>query len=120
MALRATETEDPSSSPLPCKPYFSQDAEKPPSTDWEQWIELFELSMRAKTSTSITGINTTPTEEEPHVSAMLGNLTLQAATRKAVSLLYIRIGEIRRKMLMDKYPNIRIFVIEQVELMENC
>ena len=42
------------------------------------------MAMLAINSISITERNGTPTEEEPLVPAKLGNMTLEAATTKAV------------------------------------
>ena len=86
----------------------------------QQLIEKFEVAVLVKNSISITEINRTPTEEELRVPAMMENLTLQGATLKAVSFLYIRIGKTGRKVLMDEHPHIETFVIELADLMENC
>ena len=53
----------------------------------------------------MTEMNRKPTEEEPLIPAILGNMTLQTATRKAVSPFYIRIGKTGHKTSMEKYPN---------------
>ena len=76
MALRASENEDPLSSPLSGVQLIWQGAKKPSSTDyWEQWIELFELVLLAKNLISIFEMNRTPTEENPRVPALFVNLT---------------------------------------------
>ena len=50
----------------------------------------------------------------------MGNLEKIPAKGKIVSLLYISIGKNARKMLMDKFPTINIWLIELRELMQNC
>ena len=50
-------------------------------------------------------------QQSPRNAAMMGNLEVPAK-RKLVSLLYISIGKTGRKMLMDKFPNINILLIE--------
>ena len=50
---------------------------------------------------------------------MMGNLEEVPAKRKLVGLLYISIGKTGRKMLMDKFPNINILLIELRILVQN-
>ena len=52
-------------------------------------------------------------------AAMMGNLEVPAK-RKLVSLLYISIGKTGRKMLMGKFPNINLLLIELQALVQNC
>ena len=118
MALRADE--DHSNSPLPGLNYFWQDAEKPPGYDWEQWIQLFEVATLARHSISVSEVLREADQQNPRAAALMGNLEEIPAKRKVVSLLYISIGKIARKMLMDKFPRINILLIELRELMQNC
>ena len=118
MALRAED--DNSNSPLPGLNYFWQDAEKPPSYDWEQWVQLFEVAVLARHSISMTELLREVDEQNPRIAAMMGNLEEVPAKRKLVSLLYISIGKTGRKMLMDKFPNINILLIELRTLVQNC
>ena len=48
------------------------------------------------------------------------NLDEIPAKRKLVSLMYISIGKTGRKMLIDKFPNINILLIELQSLVQNC
>ena len=50
MGLRTSEQDDSQSksSPIPGLPYFWQEAEKQPESDWTQKIELFELAVLAR------------------------------------------------------------------------
>ena len=96
------------------------DAEKPPGYDWEQWVQLFEVAVLARHSISMTKLLREADDENPRIAAMIGNLEEVPAKRKLVSLLYISIGKTGRKMLMDKFPNITIFLIELRILVQNC
>ena len=50
---------------------------------------------------------------------MMGNLEVPAK-RKMVSLLYISIGKTARRMLMYKFPNINIPIIELSNIVQHC
>ena len=118
MALRAEE--DNSNSPLPGLSYFWQEAEKPPGYDWEQWVQLFEVAVLARHSIAMTELLRVADQQNPRNAAMMGNLDEIPAKRKLVSLMYISIGKTGRKMLMDKFPNINILLIELQNLVQNC
>ena len=118
MALRAEE--DSSNSPLPGVTYFWQDADKPPSYDWEQWRQLFEVAVLARHSISITELLRVADQQNPRQAALMGNLEEMHAKRKVVSLLYISIGKTGRKMLMDKFPQINILTIQLQDIAQNC
>ena len=91
MALRASE-EDYSNSPVPGLQYFWQEAEKPPTYEWEQWIQLFEVAVLARHSISVTELSREVTQDKPRVAAMMGNLLEEeSAKREVTSLLYISI-----------------------------
>ena len=74
-------------SPLPGLSYFWQDADKSPTTEWNSWVELFEMAVLARHSSSTSEVLKTPTEQDPTFPALLGNLTVDTATKKVVSLL---------------------------------
>ena len=118
MALRAEE--DNSNSPLPGLSYFWQEAEKPPDYDWEQWVQLFEVAVLARHSISMTELLRVADQQNPRNAAMMGNLDEIPAKRKLVSLMYITIGKTGRKMLMDKFRNTNILLIELQNLVQNC
>ena len=118
MALRAEE--DSSNSPLPGVTYFWQDADKPPSYDWEQWRQLFEVAVLARHSISITELLREADQQNPRQAALMGNLEEMHTKRKVVSLLYISIGKTGRKMLMDKFPQINILTIQLQDIAQNC
>ena len=112
MALRVNDTADAPSSPLPGLSYFWHDAEKAPTTEWANWAHLFEMAVLARHSISISEVLKNPTEQDPSILALLGNLTVATAAKKVVSLLYLSIGKTGRKMLTDKFPHTNIFVID--------
>ena len=117
MAVRADE--DSSNSPLPGVTYFWQDADKPPSYEWEQWRQLFEVPVLARHSISITELLRDVDQQNPRQAALMGNLEEMQA-KKVVSLSYISIGETGRKMLMDKFPQINILTIQLQNMVRNC
>ena len=95
MALRASE-EDCSNSPVPGLQYFSLEAKKSPTYEWEQWIQLFEVAVLARHSISVTELTGEVTQDNPRVAAMMENLEEEPAKRKVTSLLYISIGKTGR------------------------
>ena len=120
MALRASE-EGSSNSPVPGLQYFWQEAEKPPTYEWEQWIQLFEVAVLARHSISVTELTREVTQDNPRKAAMMGNREEEpAAKRKVSSLLYISIGKTGRKMLMDKFPHINILLIQLNNILQHC
>ena len=118
MALRAED--DNSNSPLPGLSYFWQEAEKPPGYDWEQWVQLFEVAVLASHSISMTELLREADDQNPRIAEVMGNLEEVPAKRGLVSLLYISVGKTDRKMLMGKFPNINILLIELRILVQNC
>ena len=120
MAQRFNDSDDATSSLLPGLSYFWQDADKSPTTEWNSGVELFEMAVLARLSHSISEVLKTPTEQDPTIPALLGNLTVGRATKKVVSILYLSIGKTGRKMLTDNYPHTNILVIELAEMLERC
>ena len=96
MALRAEE--DSSHSPFPVVTNFWEDADKPPSYDWDQGVQISEVAVLARHSISITELLRTADEQHHTEVALMGNLEETPAKRKVVSLLYIAIGKTGRKM----------------------
>ena len=91
MALRADEEN--SNSPLPGVTYFWQEADKSPSNDWEQWMQLFEVAVLARHSISITELLRNADQQNPRQATLMGNLEETPGKRKVISLLYIAIGK---------------------------
>ena len=117
MALRADE--EISNSPLPGVTYFWQEADKSPSNDWEQWMQLFEVAVLARHSISITKLLRNADQQNPRQATLMGNMEETHAKRKVISLLYIAIGKTGRKMLMDKFPQINICLIELQDIIQH-
>ena len=111
MALRVNGSDDATSCPLPGQSYFLQDADKSPTTEWNSWVELFEMAVLARHSISILEVLKTATEQDPTIPVLLGNLTVDTATKKVVSSLYLSVEKYNRKMLTDKDPHTNIFEI---------
>ena len=119
MALRANDTDDVPSSPLPGLSNFWQDAEKTPTSKWANWAQLFEMAVLARHSISISEVLKNPTENDPSIPALLGNLLVATAAKKVVSLLYLSIGKTDKILtLTDKFPNTNIFVIDLAEILQ--
>ena len=81
MALRVNDTDDAPFSPLPGLSYFWQDAEKTPTTELANWAQLFEMEVLGRHSISISEVLKNPTEQDPSVPALLGNLTVATAAK---------------------------------------
>ena len=75
--------------------------------------------MLARHSISMTVLLRVADQQKPRNDAMMGNLDEIPAKRKRVSLMYISIGRTGRMMLMDKFPNINILLIELQNLVQN-
>ena len=118
MALRADEEN--SNSPFPGVTYFWQEADKSPSNDWEHWMQLFEVAVLARHSISITELLRNADQQNPRQATLMGNMEETPAKRKVISLFYIAIGKTGRKMLMDKFPQINIFLIELQDIIQHC
>ena len=112
MAQRVNDCDNLHSSPLQELSYFWQEAEKPPPTQRNYWTELFEMAVLSRPSISVPVIIKTPTEQNPLVPAVLGDLTVTTATEKVVYLLDISFGKSSRKMKTDKYSHTSMFVLE--------
>ena len=118
MALRAAD-DDQSNAPVPGLSYFWQDAEKSPSYDWDQWLQLFEVAVLARHSISVSEL-TRNAEQQPRAQALMGNMEEAPAARKVISLLYISLGKTGRKMLRDKFPQINILLIQLQQFLQFC
>ena len=99
--------------------YFWQDADKPPSYDWEQWRQLFEVAVLARHSISTTELLREADQQNTRQAALMGNLEETHAKRKVASLLYISIGKTGRKMLMNKFTQINILTIQLQDMARN-
>ena len=82
MALRADE--DNPDSPLLGLSCFWQVAEKSPSFEWEQWMQLFEVAVLARQFISITELL-----QDPREPSLMDNFEKKLTKRKVGCLLYI-------------------------------
>ena len=119
MTLRADENDN-SNLLKPGLSYFWQDVEKPPGYDWDQLIQLFEVTALVRHSISMSGLVRDTDAQSPRVAALMGNLEEVPAGRKIFSSLYISIGKTGRQVLMDKFPNINIRIIELRNIVQHC
>ena len=106
MALRAenSSTSSSSSSHFAGLPVFWNDATMNPTMDWDKRFDLFQVAMMAKYSISITELTRETTQQNPRVRTLLGDLDEDPANKKAISILYLSLGDAARKQFMDKYP----------------
>ena len=71
MALRAnSENDDNSYSRVPGLKYFWQEANKSPSYEWEQWVQLFEVAVLARHSISVSEITREEDQNNPRNAAL--------------------------------------------------
>ena len=100
-------------------PVFWQDASAERVYEWSRWIELFEATLMAKSLISLDELtrdaSTNARRKEP-----MGGSEEQIAQKKAVSFLYIALGEAARKTLLDRKPNMDIKTMNLDELLKEC
>ena len=73
MALRAFD-DDSSNSPVPGLKEFWHEAEKPLPYDWQQWIQLFDETVLARHSISVSDLSREANQDNPRTPATMGNL----------------------------------------------
>ena len=123
MALRANQiasSNSTSASSLQGLPMFWNDPEQPPSMEWDKWMDPFTVALMANHSISWEEIERTPTEAEPRVKALLGDLPEVSASQKVISLLFLSLGETGRKMFRDKNPESAVWDLSVRQMRENC
>ena len=118
MALRAENSSESSSSSshLAGLPVFWSDATTNPTMDWDKWFDLFQVAMMAKYSISISELTRQTTQQTPRVRTLLGDLDEDPANKKAISILYLSLGDAARKQFMDKYPHKALWNLKAREL----
>ena len=62
----------------------------------------------------------TADETNPKVKALLGDMPEEAANKKAVSMMFLSLGEAGRKMFRDKYPEKTIWSHQATEMLQSC
>ena len=121
MALRAENSSaSSSSSHLAGLPVFWSDATTNPTMDWDKWFDLFQVAMMAKYSISISELTRETTQQTPRVRTLLGDLDEDPANKKAISILYLSLGDAARKQFMDKYPHKALWDLKALDLINLC
>ena len=100
-------------------PVFWQDAATEKQYEWSRWIELFEATFMAKSSISLEEL-TRDTTTNPRKKELMGGVEESIAEKKAVSFLYIALGEAARKTLLDRKPNMDIKATKLEDLLKEC
>ena len=113
MALRAE------NQPISGIPVFWQDPATEKQHEWSRWIELFEATLMAKSSISIEELTRDETSG-PKRKELMGGAEESIAEKKAVSFLYIALGEAARKTLLDRKPNMNIKTTKLNDLLKGC
>ena len=113
MALRAE------NQPISGIPVFWQDPATEKQHEWSRWIELFEATLMAKSSISLEELTRKSTQANPRKKELMGGVEEPIAETKAVSFLYIALGE-ARKTLVDRKPNMDIKAITLKHLLKEC
>ena len=116
MALREKDSNS-SSTAIAGLPIYWGDADKNPVLDWEKWIDLFEVALMAKNNISLAELTKTTGPKE---KSLMGDMEEGAATKKAISSLYLSLGMAARKNLLNKYPTTNIASISLTDLIKNC
>ena len=99
-------------------PYW-QNASEEKSMEWERWLELFEAALMAKSSISLEEL-TRDSSTQARRKDLMGGCDEEIAQKKAVSLLYIAMGEAARKTLLDRKPNMDVKKITLKELLKEA
>ena len=100
MAPRAEE--DNSNSTLAGLSYFWQEAEKPPGSDWEQWVQLFEVAVLARHSISMTELLGVADQQNPRNAAMIDGKSGRDTCKKKTSKFNVHIHWENRKQNADR------------------
>ena len=111
MALRSE------NQPVSGIPVFWQDPSTEIQQEWNRWIELFEATLMAKSSISLEEL-TRDEAGTPRRKELMGGAEEPTAQRKAVSFLYIALGEAARKTLLDRKPDMDIKAINTKDLLQ--
>ena len=122
MALRAENfsASSSSSSHFAGLPVFWSDATTNPTMEWDKWFNLFQVAMMAKYSISISELTRETTQQNPRVRTLLGDLDEDPANKKAISILYLSLGDAARKQFMDKHPHKALWDLKALELINLC
>ena len=76
--------------------------------------------MMSKYSISISELTRETTQQNPRVRTLLGDLDEDPENKKAISILYLSLGDAARKHFMDKYPHKALWDLKALELINLC
>ena len=82
---------------------FWHDANATPTMEWEKWLNLFQVAIMAKNSSSITAMTREVTDQLPRKRSLIGDLYEDPANKKVVSAMHLSFGEAARKQIRDKF-----------------
>ena len=97
---------------------FWQDAGETRKLDWDKWVQLFEVAIMAKFSISVEELTREETPENPRRQALMGGADPETAERKAVSIMYLALGDAARKTLLDRNPGLNAKTISLKQLIQ--
>ena len=101
-------------------PVFWHDAYSNPTMEWDKWVDLFQVTVMAKYSISLTELTRDASQQIPKVRALMGDLEEEPANKKVVSVLYLSLGEAARKQFRDKFPLVTLWSLKVSELTKMC
>ena len=113
----ALQVEPRTSSSIAELPIYWQEATKPPELEWEKWIDLFEVALKAKSNISIAELTKTTGTKDKN---LMGDMEEATAMKKANSVLYMALGMAARKIISDKFPTVNIARITLEDLIKTC
>ena len=101
-------------------PVFWHDADENPTMEWDKWVDLFQVAAMEKYSISITELTRQVTEQSPRVRALTGDLDVDPANKKIVSVLYLSLGGAARKQFRDKLSHTTLWDLKAGEMLNLC
>ena len=99
-------------------PVYWHEASSTPTTDWDKWLDLFQLANMAKGSISITELTREANDQIPRVRALLGDMDEDPANKKVVSVRCPSLGEAARKLIKDIHPHTTLWKLKVRELIQ--
>ena len=88
--------------------------------EWEKWFDLFTVAVMAKFSISVEELTRTGDADNPRVKALIRDMPKEAAEKKLVTWLFLSVGELARKMIKDKYPEVSVWTLRAQQMIERC
>ena len=97
-------------------PVFWQEAAANTAREWDKWLDLFQVTMMAKYSISITELTREITQQTSRVTTLMGDIDEDPANKKVIRVTYLSLGQAARKQFKDKYPNTALWELKAHEL----